>query len=346
MRLVQALVCGACLLGAAVAFAEEDPKEEAEAQPTVAGNYYVKMETSLGAIVLELNGDQAPISVANFLRYLDEGFYEGTVFHRVIPHFMIQGGGFDAELTRKPPTHQPIKNEWQNGLKNVRGSIAMARTQDPNSATSQFYINVKDNPNLDVPRGGAAYAVFGTVVDGIDVVDKIRYAKTDIKKEMRDVPVDTVTITKVTRLGAEDSKVYAQRAQEQERAAAAAKEKWMKKLAEWEAQATATESGLKYLDEVVGTGESPQPTDTVVAHYTGWLTDGTKFDSSHDRGQPTPFALNRVIKGWTEGVGSMKVGGKRVLIIPPDLAYGVRGRPSIPPNSTLVFEIELLEIKK
>jgi FKBP-type peptidyl-prolyl cis-trans isomerase len=345
MRVFTAVFCGLCLCSAAEALADEESKTESQEKPAVTGMHYVKMETSLGTIALELNGDKAPISVANFLRYVDEGFYNGTIFHRVISNFMIQGGGMDAELNRKS-THEPIKNEWQNGLKNVRGSIAMARTQVPDSATSQFYINVKDNPALDMPRGGAAYAVFGRVVDGMDVVDQIRYVQTTTKKGMRDVPVEAVTITEVTRMSESESKVYAQKAEQEKAAQAAAREEWNKKLADWRAKATTTASGLQYVDLEEGTGESPQPTDTVVAHYTGWLTDGTKFDSSHDRGQPTPFPLNGVIKGWTEGVGSMKVGGKRVLIIPPDLAYGAAGRPSIPPNSTLVFEIELVEIKK
>jgi cyclophilin family peptidyl-prolyl cis-trans isomerase len=160
----------------------------------------VIMKTSLGDIVIDLNKTKAPISTDNFLRYVDEGFYAGTIFHRVIGNFMIQGGGFTADMQKKD-THEPIKNEWENGLKNMRGSIAMARTPQPNSATSQFYINVVDNPFLDQPNGGAAYAVFGEVVDGMDVVDKIKAVKTSVDKSgMRDVPVEPVIIKEVVRV--------------------------------------------------------------------------------------------------------------------------------------------------
>jgi cyclophilin family peptidyl-prolyl cis-trans isomerase len=172
-----------------------DPVEK---KPTE-GTERVLMKTTLGEIVIELNAAKAPISVANFLAYVDDGYYDGTIFHRVMGNFMIQGGGFTVDMEQKK-TLEPIKNEWENGLKNKRGSIAMARTSAPNSATSQFYINVVDNPSLDQPRGGAAYAVFGEVVEGMDVVDKIKVVKTGAKGLHRDVPVEPVIIEKVTRV--------------------------------------------------------------------------------------------------------------------------------------------------
>jgi cyclophilin family peptidyl-prolyl cis-trans isomerase len=166
---------------------------------------FVLMNTSMGDILLELNGEKAPISVANFLSYTDKGFYDGTIFHRVIPGFMIQGGGFTEGLTKKS-TDPPIKNEWQNGLKNVRGSIAMARTGQPDSATCQFFINTVDNPGLDLPRGGAAYAVFGRVVAGMDTVEKIRFVETGQKKRLGDVPIETITIEKVRQIKPDEAK--------------------------------------------------------------------------------------------------------------------------------------------
>ena len=154
----------------------------------------VVMETSQGTIKIELDGDKAPISTANFLSYVDDKFYDGTVFHRVIRDFMIQGGGFTPGMKQKATKGQ-IKNESGNGLSNKRGSVAMARTNDLNSATSQFYINVVDNDGLD----GAKYCVFGKVVEGMDVVDKIRAVATGSKSGHGDVPVKDVVIQSVRR---------------------------------------------------------------------------------------------------------------------------------------------------
>jgi peptidyl-prolyl cis-trans isomerase A (cyclophilin A) len=153
----------------------------------------VVLETSMGDIRIALDEAKAPISVKNFLTYVRAGHYDGTIFHRVIPGFMIQGGGMDASMTEKP-TRPAIKNEAANKLRNDRGTIAMARTADPNSATSQFFINVKNNAALDYGVGGAGYAVFGTVVGGMDVVDKIVGVSTTTKGPHQNVPITPVTI--------------------------------------------------------------------------------------------------------------------------------------------------------
>jgi len=158
-------------------------------------NPVVTIRTSEGTIKVELWPDKAPITVKNFLRYVEEGFYDSTVFHRVIPTFMIQGGGMTADLKRKA-THDPIKNEASEALKNERGTIAMARTGEISSATSQFFINVKDNPALDHrdDGDGFGYAVFGKVIDGMDVVDKIKAVKTHTVGRSQDVPETAVVI--------------------------------------------------------------------------------------------------------------------------------------------------------
>lgn len=164
----------------------------------------VKMETNMGDIVIDLYPDKAPKTVENFLRYVDEGFYEDTVFHRVISTFMIQGGGFDAEFRQKP-TRSPIDNEADNRLSNLRGTIAMARTADPHSASAQFFINVNDNINLDFTsrsQRGWGYAVFGKVSEGMEVVDAIRDVPTGQRNIHRDVPIDPVIIQKISRLPA------------------------------------------------------------------------------------------------------------------------------------------------
>ena len=160
----------------------------------------VKIETSMGDITLELDGNKAPDTVANFVEYASSGFYDGTIFHRVIENFMIQGGGFDSDMKQKK-TNAPIKNEADNGLKNDTGTIAMARTSDPNSATAQFFINVKDNGFLNhtaPTTQGWGYAVFGKVTDGMDVVHAIEKVNTTIRSGMQDVPSETVVINKVT----------------------------------------------------------------------------------------------------------------------------------------------------
>ncbi len=166
----------------------------------LAGSVNIIMETSKGNIGLALDQDKAPATVTNFMQYVDEGYYNNTIFHRVIKGFMIQGGGFTADMNKKD-TRKPVKNEAKNELKNVRGSIAMARTNDPHSATSQFFINHKDNSNLDYPSfDGWGYTVFGKVTSGMDVVDSIANSPTGVKNGRRDVPVETITIKSVKRL--------------------------------------------------------------------------------------------------------------------------------------------------
>ena len=165
-----------------------------------AQNPQVEMRTSMGLIVLELQPENAPETVKNFLQYIKEGYYNGTVFHRVIADFMIQGGGFTADLQKKKP-RDPIKHEGGNGLTNQVGTIAMARTADPHSATSEFFINVVDNQMLNFRGPGPqeiGYTVFGRVIKGLDVVNKIRSVDTVAKGPHQNVPVQTVTIEKVT----------------------------------------------------------------------------------------------------------------------------------------------------
>ena len=158
----------------------------------------VALETSHGTIVLELNPEKAPITVENFLDYVDRGWYDGTIFHRVIDGFMIQGGGFTSDLQRKI-TRPEIENESKNGLSNKRGTISMARLPGPHTATAQFFINSVDNEGLDASGGDFGYAVFGEVVEGMDVVDAISKVETGMKDGMRDVPAETVVIQNAKR---------------------------------------------------------------------------------------------------------------------------------------------------
>jgi peptidyl-prolyl cis-trans isomerase A (cyclophilin A) len=346
----------ASLLALALPFAGASAQEGemTETDATMPELVYVEMETSEGDILIELNHAKAPVTVENFLR-------DGTVFHRVIGNFMIQGGGFTEKGVKKE-TRDPIVNEWRNGLTNRRGTIAMARLGNrPDSATSQFFINVKDNPALDQPRDGAAYAVFGEVIEGMDVVDAIRNVETRTRntptgQSMGDWPVDEVVIENVRRIDAEREAELREERLEAERDA------WRESLDEAKEHIASLghdpergsldeETGMWILELEEGDGVSPEQTDAVRVHYTGWLTTGTLFDSSRNRGEPLEFQLTRVIPGWTLGVSKMNEGDRWIFVIPSGLAYGSRaitgagGRVVIPSDSTLVFDVELLEVK-
>jgi len=177
-----------------VAVAQMGAPATQPAQPAGAGaGPVVVLETSLGAITIELKQDKAPITVENFVKYVNEKHYDGTIFHRVIPDFMVQAGGMDASMIEKP-SRPPIRNEAKNGLRNLRGTIAMARTNAPDSAKAQFFINVKNNAALDYGVGGAGYAVFGEVTSGMDVVDRIVAVRTGNKGGHQNVPIEPVVL--------------------------------------------------------------------------------------------------------------------------------------------------------
>jgi len=159
----------------------------------------ILFETSLGSFKIEFFEKEAPVSVANFQKYVEDGFFDGTIFHRIVPGFVIQGGGFTEDMSQKR-TKAPIKNEADNGLKNKRGTLSMARTNDINSATSQFFVNLKDNDFLDHSRGNFGYAVFAQVTEGMDVVDKIAAVETGRKRGFDDVPVEAIIMKTVRRV--------------------------------------------------------------------------------------------------------------------------------------------------
>ncbi|RMF77660.1 MAG: hypothetical protein D6744_11090, partial [Planctomycetota bacterium] len=241
----------------------------------------VKMTTTLGDIVLELNAEKAPITVDNFIQYAEDGFYEGTIFHRCIEGFMIQGGGFTPDMEeKKEGVRGPIKNEWRNRLRNRRGTIAMARTTDPDSATCQFFINVVDNQRLNMPTsGGAGYCVFGKVVEGMDVVDKIvsteKIKHPKYPSNQAVTPKEPVVIQSVTLMSAYDrdavkkliaeqearrAAVAAEQEQEKTRRAAEFKELLEKKEDKNGNKLQSTESGLQYVVLKEGDGPSPEKT--------------------------------------------------------------------------------------
>jgi peptidyl-prolyl cis-trans isomerase B (cyclophilin B) len=323
---------------------------------------YVKMSTNLGDMYLELDADKSPITVENFLAYAKSGHFEGTIFHRVMDGFMAQGGGFLPDYSKKKVGRDPIRNEADNGLKNKYGTLAMARTGDPHSATAQFFINCADNSFLDhkaQTRREWGYCVFGKIAAGTVTLEKITSAKVkfderaDRNSPAR--PVEAIVIKTVVRVK-DDDKGFAKakkleaetlaKAEEAKKMAAEYAEKIKEQALAFykdSEKGTTTDSGLRYLDVEVGEGAQPAANGKVTVHYSGWLVDGKKFDSSRDRGQTISFGLGQVIKGWGEGVGSMKVGGKRILVIPPALGYGDRDQGPIPGGSTLIFEVELVD---
>ena len=195
-------------LGLSFGAVADEAAEVITEEPIVASATYVRLETNAGDITLKLLSDKSPITVANFLKYVDSGHYDGTVFHRVIANFMVQGGGFDETMTEKP-TGDPIVNESENRLHNIRGTVAMARTSDPDSATAQFFINQRSNLRLDWAPGKPGYTVFAEVVDGLSVVDFIATAKTGRsiattndgrRAPFSDVPLEAAVLRKAYRV--------------------------------------------------------------------------------------------------------------------------------------------------
>ncbi|HPD29472.1 MAG TPA: peptidylprolyl isomerase [Phycisphaerae bacterium] len=306
---------------------DEDGESDSDTvKVTIVSEPNVRLVTTKGDIVLEMYEEGAPITVANFLTYVQSGFYNGTIFHRVIAGFVDQGGGYLPDLTQPSGLRAPIVNEFDPSRPNRRGTISMARTSDLNSATSQFFINLVDNTNLDNPRSG--YAVFGRVVEGMNVADDIARGATETREDPNgnpfdDVPVEDVVITSATIEARPPAPQF-----------------------------VTTASGLQYKDIAIGTGPAVTADSTIKVYYTGRLTDenGEIFDSSGEtKTNPATFTLTDLILGWQEGLTNydMRVGGTRVLIIPPELGYGAAGSPpDIPPNATLCFEIEVVEVQE
>jgi FKBP-type peptidyl-prolyl cis-trans isomerase len=306
---------------------------------------YAEMTTNRGTILLRLEYRRTPLTVANFVG-LAEGtirfenrppgrpFYDGLTFHRVIADFMIQGGDPLGNGTGGPGFSFP--DEFDDSLRHDGPGVLSMANSGPNTNGSQFFITHKATPWLD-----GAHTVFGLVVRGQEVVDAIRQGDRiervrilRIGSEARSYRVDQERIDRLTREAAAAQKQRA--AREREKALDEVRRRWP--------NAQETPSGLRYLVLKRGSGSSPSFGTTVTVHYDGKLLDGTLFDSSYQRGSPARFRIGQVIPGWNEALTAMKKGEKRLLIIPPELAYGERGYPGvIPPNSFLVFQVELLD---
>jgi peptidylprolyl isomerase len=323
--------------------------EPMAAETKLPDGLYAKIVTSKGDIILQLEFEKTPLTVTNFVG-LAEGtkkfsdskgrtsgrYYDGLIFHRVIDNFMIQGGCPLGSGTGGPGYNFP--DEFDPSLKHDRPGVLSMANAGPGTNGSQFFITHVPTPWLD-----NKHTVFGHVISGQDVVNAIR--KGDVIKT-----IEIIRVGNTAEAFKADQESFDNLLQEIDRETAEKKQLRKKdELAvikkKWP-NITTTASGLMY--EVARKGDGgakPQPGSTVKAHYTGMLLDGKKFDSSLDRGEPISFPVGtgRVIKGWDEALLDMQKGEKRILIIPPDLAYGSRGVGPIPPNSTLVFEVELLD---
>ncbi|UCE59667.1 MAG: peptidylprolyl isomerase [Phycisphaerales bacterium] len=360
------LMIMASTLAVSVTTLADDTKDAGGAAEKNAGLLpLVKVETTLGDFVLELNGEKAPTSVMNFIWYAEDGYYNGTIFHRVIPDKYIQAGGYLPNLDKKIKGLRPgIPNEWNNGLTHEKWNIAYSRKlKFPNSATSQFLIHVEDNYDMALPRpDGAGYAVFGKVVDGFDAVKRIRDAKTTTDGKYggtaSTVPAEPIVIKSVKVLLDFDRKTLeaiahkriAELQDERERVKTETIKELQPVIAELEAEANqkliVTESGLMYVDVLRGGGPSPGIKDTVTAHFVTRLLDGTEIANSYVKDQPSVFRLLDTVPGWREGMLTMRVGGKRKMIVPADLAYGPVGlKGVVPQNATMVYEVKLISIE-
>ncbi|MFC1706910.1 peptidylprolyl isomerase [Planctomycetota bacterium] len=338
--------------------------ENAIDEATAKDGVYAVFETTLGTIVTRLHYEKVPVTVGNFVG-LAEGtreftdpktgkkvkrpFYDGLIFHRVIKGFMIQGGD-PLGVGRGGPGYK-FMDEFDKSLRHDGPGVLSMANAGPGTNGSQFFITHAATPHLD-----DRHSVFGKVVCGQEVVDQMAAQPMDPQnrsRPMKNIVMNHVRIVRTGKRakGFDAEKAFASRleiAEPQKKQEVGRVAAFGKQLAEDRKKATTTESGLAYVVVTEGTGPSPKRGQTIVAHYTGYLEDGKKFDSSVDRGKPfrTPIGVGRVIKGWDEAFLGMKVGEKRRLIIPPELGYGAGGAGRvIPPNATLVFDVELLGVE-
>lgn len=314
---------------------------------------YAEFITTMGVVLCNLEFEKTPMTVGNFVglaegkiknkaKELGTPFYNGIIFHRVIPNFMIQGGCPQGNGMGDPG--YKFSDEIHPDLTHSGPGILSMANSGPATNGSQFFITHTETPWLD-----GKHTVFGKVLKGQDIVDAIGSVEAVNSKPNTDVVIKELNIIRVGKNAKKfDALIAFNEGQEKANKFQIEKEKQLKaELDELAQGAEETESGLRYFILKEGSGDKPKVGNEVSVHYTGYLLDGTKFDSSLDRGEPIkfPLGMGRVIPGWDEGISLINKGGKAKFIIPPHLAYGERGAGGvIPPNATLIFEVELVEI--
>jgi cyclophilin family peptidyl-prolyl cis-trans isomerase len=328
----------------------------------------VQLKTSLGDIELELNPKKAPYTVENFLHYAQDGFYDGTIFHRVVKDYMIQGGAYLPSLEpRQDGLRDPISSEANNGLSNMRGTIAMSRKHPPASATSEFFINVSDNAGkLDFNPGKVMfYTVFGRVISGMSVVDRI--ANVEVGSHERfgagripTVPQKAVVIQSIRMRDMVDRDKVLAIARQKREVEKYNNPNWSEKQwrdeyvrlteEQYGTSFTNHEGGWSYLDVRTGVGPAPFDNGKVQFQYNSWLVKGNLAIESNAHVEFLPYyEINNLIPGLRKALLGMNVGGRRLVILPPDLAFGEEGIPRgqhpIPPDASVIYDLELLDIQ-
>lgn len=311
----------------------------------------VRVSTSMGEFEIELYAEKAPITVINFVDYVQAGYYNGTIFHSIIRNVAIQGGFYLPNLDKKIRGLRPaIPVETNNGLTNSKWMLGMFRQQHLHkSAKSQFYINMHENSDLDMPRDGAGYTVFAKVVEGFELLETMRDVNVGphpkyASGQSPSVPVIPIVIQSMKMLSRLDRKAATIIAEENQRPQIQKADDIIQKYVEQSGnEVVYSPTGLIYIDLRKGHGGSPEAVETVEIFYRGTLVDGREFESALEDSLKVP--VEGMISGLQEGILTMKEGGKRVLIIPPKLGYGEGGVPGrIPSDSVLIFELELLQI--
>lgn len=313
---------------------------------------WLRMETTLGDIIFELDAREAPTIVINFVEYAEGGEYDGTIFHRVVPNRILQAGGYTPDLKFKPRSvPQVVPDSWHIELQSTEGTLALVRPSDQlGKSTAEFFINLTDNVHHDMGRNHGRYGVFGRVVGGHDTINRIR--STPIGPDPRYgkgfspvVPTTPVVINSARLITPFDADAAREvMAIRYPTPAIAVKKLFGQKVAD---ALTETGTGMQFADIKPGRGpRSPEPTDDLEFQYRGTFLNGAEFESSYDRQKPLVRKLNSMIPGLQEAFATMTEGGHRVVVLPPELAYGEGGIPGIiPAGSVLIYELELLEIK-